>query len=106
MAKQEIQPKPAEAASERAVEKRSFHRSALVLGIFTLLFALVGLVTTIVWLVGLIGNAVNNTWEKEALAEVVEPLVIIDVPAYESVNYLDEVEVIRAGVWQFLLDHP
>ena len=42
MAKQEIQPKPAEAASERAVEKRSFHRSALVLGIFTLLFALVG----------------------------------------------------------------
>ena len=37
---------------------------------------------------------------------MVEPLVIIDVPAYESVNYLDEVEVIRAGVWQFLLDHP
>ncbi len=106
MAKQEIQPMPAEAVPERAMEKRPFHRRALVLGIFTLLFALIGLVTTIVWLVGLIGDVVNNTWEKEALAEVVEPLVIIDVPAYESVNYLDEVEVIRAGVWQFLLSHP
>lgn len=105
MAKQEIQPRPEEAAPEKA-EKRTFHRSALVLGAFTLLFALVGLITTVVWLVGLIGNAINNTWEKEALAEVVAPLVIIDVPAYESVNYLDEVEVIRAGVWQFLLDHP
>ena len=107
MAKQDISSKPVQAeAAPATAQKRSFRPRALVLGVITLLFALVGLVTTVVWLVGLIGNAVNNTWEKQALAEVVEPLVIIDVPAYESVNYLDEVEVIRAGVWQFLLDHP
>ena len=108
MAKQDISSKPVqpETAPAEAAQKRSFRPRALVLGVITLLFALVGLVTTVIWLVGLIGDAVNNTWEKQALAEVVEPLVIIDVPAYESVNYLDEVEVIRAGVWQFLLDHP
>ena len=57
MAKQDISSKPVQAeAAPATAQKRSFRPRALVLGVITLLFALVGLVTTVVWLVGLIGK--------------------------------------------------
>lgn len=107
-----IDPMPEDRAREErapVVRKRrrkmgKREKSTAVLGLLVTFFVIIGLVSSIVTVVNLTKQLVNSTAKKEEFAQVIFPLVIVDVPEFESPTALDNSAIVSSAIWAFVID--
>lgn len=76
--------------------------------------ALIGMIMTVLVIVGSIAvivgagkltyNTVEQTKLKEELALQIFPFTIIDIPQFDEVKKLDNMSIIAASIWAFIID--
>lgn len=75
------------------------------IGVLVFIFAVIGVITTIVFSVSGIGDLISRKGLKGKIEDAVYPLVIVDVPEFSEVSKLDPKTVITAGIWEFIIHH-
>ena len=75
-----------------------------VFGLFTTLFVIIGIVSTVVGAVNLTKGIVNSTAQKQEFERYIFPLVIVDVPEFETPQALDNSAIISSAIWAFIID--
>lgn len=101
MPEETVPEKPGMGAKQ--LEKRSKRRLFAVMGVILFVLAVVGAVTTVMFVSGGVLDLVNKTSQKEKFQNIVYPLVIVDVPEFDTIGKLDSKVIISAGVWQFIM---
>lgn len=79
-------------------------RKMMVFGAVVLIFAVIGLVSTITAAVRGISGLLDNSRRKEELEWLIAPVVMQDPPAFESPDKLTNTTVITAGVWRLIMN--
>lgn len=107
--KKKEKPAPAEALppAQRSRKKRKASRREImtaILGIFMTFFVIIGVISTVVMIVNVTSNLANSTVEKDEFARYLFPMVIIDVPEFESADMLDNSQIIASAIWAFIID--
>lgn len=74
-----------------------------VFGTFVLIFAIIGVIATVIGAVRLTANLVDNTAQKNRFKQATFPLVLLDPPAFDSIDKLDSRTVLTAGIWDFII---
>ncbi|MBC8609736.1 Uncharacterised protein [uncultured Ruminococcus sp.] len=92
---------PAELPSQRTGGKK--HRFAL-LGVVMTLLAVVGVIAVGYFGWGAVSDIFSQKSVKEEFNKITYPLVVVDVPTFESVDKLDSKVVIAAGIWNFMMN--
>ena len=92
---------PEELPSRQAGGKK--HPYAL-LGVIMTLLALVGAAAVLYFGFGFARDFFTQSETKQEFNHRVYPLVVVDVPAFDSVDRLDSKVVVEAGIWNFLLN--
>ena len=85
----------------RAAFKRRFY---LTIGAIVLALAVIGLVSTVSFTVRLGRSIIENTAAKNAFAEFIYPVVIIDPPPFEDTDQLPNTTMLSAAIWNIILD--
>lgn len=81
------------------------HPYALTVGIFVLIFALVGVAFSIYYSIRLTGYILDNTRQKNEFEYYLLPVVMLDPPTFESVNNLDELFLLQSSMWYAILNN-
>ena len=79
-------------------------KTTAVLGLVVTFFVVIGLISSIVAVVNFTRGLVNSTAKKEEFAQVIFPLVIVDVPEFESPTALDNSAIVSSAIWAFVVD--
>lgn len=87
---------------KKTVSKKQ--KKLALLGILIAFFVVVGAVSTVWSVVGFTHSLVNETALKEELVKEIFPLVIVDVPEFESSVMLDNSAIIASSIWAFIID--
>lgn len=72
------------------------------LGAVILVFAIIGVISSAVFLTNTAINIIENQDEKNMFADYITPLVIQDPPPFDSVDNLEPKTVLAAAVWNLL----
>ncbi len=75
----------------------------MVFGGVVLVFAVIGLIASLIFVVNLIGNIASGSKEKEEMEWFISPLVMQDPPPFESPDQATNTTIITAGVWRFIM---
>lgn len=78
-------------------------KTFFAVGIIIILLSIVGLITTVRFAVTSIKDILNQTSLKNDFAEFINPMTIIDAPAFDSVESIPPSVVISASIWRILL---
>lgn len=78
-------------------------KSFFVVGLLIIILAVVGLVTVIRAAVGFVNDMVNQTALKNEFASFLYPLVITDVPAFDSIDNIPPSVVVNSAIWQIIM---
>lgn len=78
-------------------------RAFFTAGIIIILLSIVGLVTTVRFAVTTVSDLLNQTSLKNDFAEFLNPMTIIDSPAFDSTENIPPSVVISASIWRILL---
>lgn len=92
-----------EAVFDPAAPMMKNRRAFFVAGIIIILLSIVGLVTTVRFTVNSVKDLLNQTSLKNDFAEFINPMTIIDAPAFDSVDSIPPSVVISASIWRILL---
>lgn len=79
-------------------------KKMLVFGAVVLIFALIGLVSTLTAAVRGVTGLLDNSKRKEELEWLIAPVVMQDPSAFESPDKLTNTTVITAGVWRLIMN--
>lgn len=79
-------------------------RWTAVMGVIVTLFFVIGVVSTVIAGVRLTRDLVNATSQKEELARVIFPLVIVDIPEFDAPEALENSAIIQSAIWAFIID--
>ena len=79
-------------------------RTTAVLGVIVTLFFVIGVISSVAAGISLTRNLVNATAQKEELARVIFPLVIVDIPEFDSPEALENSAIIQSAIWAFIID--
>ena len=74
------------------------------LGLVTIALAIVGLVTTVRFCIGLVGDIANQTALKNEFAVFLYPMVITDGPAFETMENVPSSVVINAAIGRIIMN--
>lgn len=91
----------ADAAGQEKSPKLS--RKSIVFGTIVLIFAVIGVIATAFAATRVTVDLIENKSQKEVLKRHVFPLVILDPPAFESIDKLDQQTILAAGIWDFIM---
>ena len=94
---------PEELPSNKVKADGKKHHYAL-LGVVMTLLALIGVAAVLYFGFGVARDVFTQSETKQEFNRRVYPLVVVDVPAFESVDRLDSRVVVEAGIWNFLLN--
>jgi len=86
----------------RRMSKRE--RTTAILGALVTVFVVIGVVSTVLFSVRGIRDLVNSTAKKEELAKAIFPLVIVDIPQFDTPEALDNAAIIQSSIWAFIID--
>lgn len=86
--------------SDRAEPGRSFN---IAVGLIVMVLAVIGLISTLKFAFGVISNVADKTYLKNEFAQYIYPVVVVDAPAFESVDKLPNSTVITASIWDIVL---
>lgn len=92
-----------ETTSEPIIRKSFKRNSYLAIGVVVSVLALIGFVSSVLFVKGAAEGIANNTKQKEEFKSIVYPLVIIDSPEFDNINQLSPDSVINAAIWDILL---
>lgn len=92
-----------ETTSEPIIRKSFKRNSYLAIGVVVSVLALIGFVSSVLFVKGVAEGIANNTKQKEEFKSIVYPLVIIDSPEFDDINQLSPDSVINAAIWDILL---
>lgn len=92
-----------EAVFDPAAPMMKNRRAFFAAGLIIILLAIVGLVSTVRFTVNTVKDIVNQTSLKNEFAEFINPMVIIDAPAFDSIEGIPQSVVISASIWRILL---
>ncbi len=88
---------------ERKKSPTKKQRKIALFGVVITFFVIVGAVSTIWSAIKLTSNIVNETSLKQELARVIFPLVIVDIPEFETAVKLDSSAIIASSIWEFII---
>jgi len=74
-----------------------------IFGAIVLFFAIIGVIATIVAATGLTVSLVDNTAQKNRFKQAIFPLVLLDPPAFDSIEKLDSGTILNAAMWDFII---
>ncbi len=74
-----------------------------VFGTVVLVFAIIGMISTIIMATRLTINLVDNTAQKNEFKQAIFPLVLLDPPAFDAIEDLDSRTVVTAAMWDFII---
>lgn len=75
----------------------------MIFGGVVLIFAVIGLIASIIFAANFIGNIASGSKEKEEMAWFISPVVMQDPPPFESPDKATNTTIITAGVWRFIM---
>lgn len=73
-----------------------------IFGAILVIFAIIGIISSIVFVTDTTINIVDNKKGKQVFAEYISPLVVIDPPTFDSADKLDPKTVLTAAIWNLL----
>ena len=82
------------------VKKR---KTLFAVGLFVIVMTVVGIVSTVKSVVGLVEDIANQTALKSEFASFLYPLVLTDVPAFDSPENAPNSVVITGAIWNIIL---
>ncbi len=78
-------------------------RRVAVFGTFILIFAIIGVIATVIGATRLTANLIDNKAQKDRFKQVVFPLVLLDPPSFDSIEKLDSRTILSAAMWDFII---
>ena len=75
---------------------------SILLGGIVLLFAVIGVVATVIFVGTKTYDLIDNKAQKEEFEQFIYPLVMLDPPPFDSVDKLDEKTLLTASIWNLL----
>ena len=78
-------------------------RRVAVFGTFILIFAIIGVIATVIGATRLTANLIDNKAQKDRFKQVVFPLVLLDPPSFDSIEKLASRTILSAAMWDFII---
>lgn len=78
--------------------------SMIIFGAVVLVFAIIGLISTIGFVGKGVSSIVNQESKKEDYEWLITPLVLQDPPQFESPEQMTDATIITAGVWRLIMN--
>ena len=94
-----------EEASAEAPKPHKKHRFFFAFAIIIIAMAIVGMVSSVVFLVEKISGAVNSNSLKEEFTRFLLPVVANDIAPFENENELSNSAKINCAIWNIMLNH-
>lgn len=88
---------------EAAIAKKTDIKM-IVFGAIVLIFALIGLVSSIVFVTNGVGKLIQQDSKQEEYEWLVTPIVLQDPPQFESPADMADSTIITAGVWRLIMN--
>lgn len=79
-------------------------KNTAILGAIITLFCIVGVISSIFFIVDMSDEVINNSSKKKELAKEIFPLVIVDIPEFEKPTSLDNSAIISSSIWSFIIN--
>lgn len=79
-------------------------KTTAFLGAIMSLFVVIGVISTIWAIVNVSDQIINNTSQKNELAQEIFPFVIIDIPEFDNPTKLDNSAIISSAIWEFIIN--
>jgi hypothetical protein len=76
----------------------------IIFGAAVLIFAVIGLISTVVFTIRMIGNLTQQDSKLEEYEWLVTPIVLQDPPEFSSPQELTDSTIITAGVWRLIMN--
>ncbi|MDD6237080.1 MAG: hypothetical protein PUB00_06840 [Clostridiales bacterium] len=95
-----------ETSNQKSTRKKKparVSRRVAVFGTVVLIFAIIGVVATAIGITKVTTDIIENKSQKEMFKRTVFPLVILDPPAFDSIDKLDSRTILSAGIWDFIM---
>lgn len=96
-------PEASNPQSKRKKKPARVSRRVAVFGTVVLIFAIIGVVATAIGITKVTTDIIENKSQKEMFKRTVFPLVILDPPAFDSIDKLDSRAILSAGIWDFIM---
>ncbi len=103
MSEEILQSAPEQERAEKTKKPVRTSRRVAIFGTFILIFAIIGIISTVITATRVTMDLVENKSQKEELKHHVFPLVILDPPAFDSIDKLDASTILEAGIWDFIM---
>jgi hypothetical protein len=94
---------PGETAETKREPGKHKQRLLFVAGVLIMVFAVIGVVSAVVFTAGIIRDFADQTALKNEFTEFVYPLVIADAPNFTKVNELSSGTVLSTAIWRIIL---
>lgn len=78
-------------------------RMYYLIGVSFTIMSIIGLIFTANLCVNTIKRFTDNTAQKERFAKYIYPLVVTDMPPYESIENLSDEHIITAAIWDLIM---
>ena len=88
----------------KTAESNRTGKKVVIFGAVVLVFAVIGLVTTLRFGISAVGDAINHTKEKAAFSTMILPLVMQDPPPFSSPSEATDTTIITAAVWRLIIN--
>ena len=90
-------------STKRKKKPARVSRRVAVFGTVVLIFAIIGVIATAIGITKVTADIIENKSQKEMFKSTVFPLVILDPPAFDSIDKLDSRTILSAGIWDFIM---
>lgn len=85
-------------------KKRRRRRISAIVGAAGLVLALVGIVAITKWGIGLLGELTGSESQKEVYGEFISPVVMSEVPVFETWEAIPQDKLLQSAVFSLLVD--
>ncbi|MCC8042330.1 MAG: hypothetical protein LIO69_02215 [Oscillospiraceae bacterium] len=79
------------------------NKNHFIIGLFVMVMSAIGIICTVGYIIGFVGDIVNNTKQKNEFAEFIYPVVICDPAPFDASQRMKNETVISAAIWDIIL---
>lgn len=86
-----------------ATKKKKKNKLAFPIGILTVIFAIIGLVTVVSFSVDTVKNLTDKTADKKEYEQFLKPVVMFDPDPFDDLTQADVSQLLNSAVWSLLM---
>ncbi len=86
-------------------KKNKRRKAAAFIGAATMILALIGFIAVAKWGIGLLGNLGGSESQKDIYGEFVSPVVMSEVPVFETWDAIPQDKLLQSAVFTVLMDN-